>query len=806
MARLIKVGEYANHSEKWAAEFLRSKLSDDYLILTNVDVYSDSGFRLECDQIIIGVHAVYVVEVKGYTGGIRAGKNLWTFDSGHSPMGSPVTATRTKAIQLRSRMSRRITSRHLHAPWTQHAIFVTGDRGKNVRLEVDNREDCIGGPDTILEILTDPGRLVCQTYHGPLSSDQIDLAEREIEQLEQLRRLPIRYGSFTDIEPLGQDHPFTLSRGVLRVGGLERRFLLRVLEKSVGSNREEYEAWLNQLVEEASVYHELSYVPGVPYVAPLDEDDERVVFAISWPKGKSIAKLGDDEATREHRVELLRAVANTLRGVHERGMVHGRLDPEWIFATEGGEIQVLNFAASIGNEAPFSPPEGPGGQLEPAGDVWSLARIFGSWFGSLGDDGELRLADGFGDEYEPVAEWLTAALSQNPEARPDMRELTDLLRRIQLGMRGVANVPELPFEREEGALLHEAYRLEDSLGSGPAGEVWRASHARGNYPLALYFVDQEGISEDWVRSRFEEIAALHHPMMVRALDMRRIPGRDGLYLAADWLDGDPLDALLEEGEVISQQQTLSWLRDLLIVLEYVHGEKVLHRNITPDAVVIVQGRPRLVEFSLRPEKDGAAGLVEYADPMVSELGWRRESDLYALAATFLPVLAGITPRTGTGRTVDPERIRASLPGSLPEAVREGFINALSPELQLDGGDYLSLFGLEEFDQQPERFPEEFFDEVGIRNLEQKHVAWYLLREFHGRPETRARNRDRVATAALKLLGHLRSSKDEKDKAKRAINGLIRLELVETSRRNGPVRPTGTLLDSWESFLSSKSNS
>lgn len=801
MARLIKVGEYANHSEKWAADFLKSKLSDDYLILTNVDVYNDSGFRLECDQIIIGVHAVYVVEVKGFTGGIQAGKNLWTFDTGHNPMSSPVTATRTKAIQLRSRMKRRITSSQLHAPWTQHAIFVTGDRGHNVRLAVGNPDDCIAGPDGIVDIITNPDRLVCEVYHGPLTRDQIDLAEREIEQLEQMRRLPIRYGSFTDIEPLGHDHPFTLSRGVLRVGGLERRFLLRVLEKSVGSNREEYEAWLNQLVEEAGVYHELSSVPGVPYVAPLDEDDERVVFAISWPRGKPIEERSDDELSEERRVALLRAVANTLRGVQERGMVHGRLDPEWIFATESGEIQVMNFTASTGGEARFSPPEGSSGQLEPAGDVWSLAQIFGPWFGLSADDGKFRLADEFGDQYEPLAEWFAAAASRNPADRPQIRALTDLLRRIELGMRAPDSAPEVPFDRVEGALLHGSYRLEESLGAGPAGDVWRASHARGNYPLALHFVDVEGISEEWVRSRFEEIAALHHPMMVRALDMRRVPGQDSLYLAADWLDGSPLDRLLEEGEEIAQDQAISWLRDLLIALEYIHSEGVLHRNITPDAVVISQGRPRLVEFSLKPEKDNASGLVEYADPMVSEHGWRRESDLYALAATFLPVLAGITPRTGRGLAVDLERVRSELQESLPDAVRDGVLTVLSADFELAHENYLGLFGLESIKWQPEQLPKEFLEQQGIKNLEQQYIAWYLLREFHGKSGVRARNRMRVAEGVRKLMGHLKSTQAEKEKVRRNINPLIKQGLLESKKRGGPVRPAESFLASWKQYCS-----
>ena len=113
-----------------------------------------------------------------------------------------------------------------------------------------------------------------------------------------------------------------------------------------------------------------------------------------------------------------------------------------------------------------------------------------------------------------------------------------------------------PFRREPGPLLHGTFRLEDSLGSGPAGEVWRARHDRGNYPLVLHFPERG--DEEFLRARFEEIAGLHHPMVVRAYDMRRVPGEDAMYMAADWQDGEPLDQMLENAERPDQATILGW--------------------------------------------------------------------------------------------------------------------------------------------------------------------------------------------------------------------------------------------------------
>lgn len=639
-------------------------------------------------------------------------------------------------------------------------------------------------------------------FRNPLSSDQKALAQGVITNLRLLRQRPTKVGSFENIRELGTAGRIKVCTGSLKIGELERKFLLRIAEAYSYDHPDLWRADYQSLTDEARLYHELESVPGIPYAAPLIEEDESVTFAIAYPAGKPLSALADENLDADFQRDVLESVAETLKSIHQRGMAHGGLKPDWIYVTDGGTVEILNLSAESSVESQWSAPEASeAGIPDEAGDVYSLARIFAPWFGRISEDGEFEPDEGLGASHTPIFEWMETALDRDPAARPAAAELVRALRRLQLGVVPATGVSEEPFEREPDAVLHGSYGLEESLGAGPAGEVWRASHVRGNYPLALYFVDLEGVSEEWLRSRFEQIASLHHPMMVRALDMRRVPGRDSLYMAADWLDGQSLDGLLEVEEEINLASALSWLRDLLVVLEYVHAEGVLHQNITPDAVVIVQNRTRLVEFSLVPESARAAGLVEYADPMVSQFGWRRESDLYALAATFLPILAGITPRTGQGRAIDPKRLEAELHESLPDAVRSGILTVLSPDFELEDNNYLGIFGLESVERQPEQLPKEFLEQHGIQNLEQQYIAWYLLREFHCKSGVRARNRMRVAESVRKLMGHLKSTQDEKEKVRRNINPLIRQGLLECKKRGGPVRPTEEFLTAWKDFSS-----
>ena len=68
MARHVSVGKPANEAEKWAFNFLKENLPDHYILITNVDVYSDTNQPFEVDAIVIADWGVYLVDVKGYKG------------------------------------------------------------------------------------------------------------------------------------------------------------------------------------------------------------------------------------------------------------------------------------------------------------------------------------------------------------------------------------------------------------------------------------------------------------------------------------------------------------------------------------------------------------------------------------------------------------------------------------------------------------------------------------------------------------------------------------------------------------------
>lgn len=148
---------------------------------------------------------------------------------------------------------------------------------------------------------------------------------------------------------------------------------------------------------------------------------------------------------------------------------------------------------------------------------------------------------------------------------------------------------------------------------------------------------------------------------------------DRLFLAQDYIQGDNYRTLLQRrrdrGETLSEVEVLHLLNHLLPVLSYLHDRDIVHRDISPDNLVLspakgasenqqtlddyTAGLPVLLDFgSVKAATSGLAlvssmtrvGKVGYAPPEQLQTGnVKPHSDLYALAVTGIVLLTGREP-------------------------------------------------------------------------------------------------------------------------------------------------------------------
>jgi serine/threonine protein kinase len=196
----------------------------------------------------------------------------------------------------------------------------------------------------------------------------------------------------------------------------------------------------------------------------------------------------------------------------------------------------------------------------------------------------------------------------------------------------------------------EGYQLLRRLGSGGLGEVWHA-HAPGNLDVAIKITPQPHDHDEAQRllTALENIKRLRHPGLLQTHAFWTKDDR--LYvvmeLAACAL-GDRLRQCRAAGlSGIPDQELFHYISDAAEALDYLHEQQVIHRDIRPENLLILQGHAKVADFGLvrRMQSQHLASATSSGTPayMAPEV-WRGKisvhSDQYSLAATYAEMRLG----------------------------------------------------------------------------------------------------------------------------------------------------------------------
>jgi serine/threonine protein kinase len=155
------------------------------------------------------------------------------------------------------------------------------------------------------------------------------------------------------------------------------------------------------------------------------------------------------------------------------------------------------------------------------------------------------------------------------------------------------------------------YRIEDVLGSGNMGIVYRARHHGTDQAVALKTVRAP---REWnlqsIRREIRSLARLRHPGIVRILDEGVW---DGLpWCAMELLDGTSLRVVCG-AHAMSALDAMTVIRRLCVPLGFLHGEGVVHGDLKPDNVLLrPDGMPVLVDFGLASSFPGSVSREDLA--------------------------------------------------------------------------------------------------------------------------------------------------------------------------------------------------
>ncbi|HYG78020.1 MAG TPA: protein kinase [Planctomycetota bacterium] len=233
------------------------------------------------------------------------------------------------------------------------------------------------------------------------------------------------------------------------------------------------------------------------------------------------------------------------------------------------------------------------------------------------------------------------------------------------------------------------YELLSKLGEGGMGSVFKARQVLMDRVIALKILSPKMAKNKEFRDRFlreaRAVAKLNHPHIVAGIDVGSADGY--CYFAMEFVDGESLGQYMHRrGGKLPEDEVLQYARQIALALGHAHQNKLLHRDVKPDNVLLekTSKAAKLADLGLARSAESAAedaaltqagqavGTPFYISP--EQARGRSDltpaTDLYSLGATLFHMLTGQVPFDGptaavimTRHLTDPvPSLRAIVPG------------------------------------------------------------------------------------------------------------------------------------------------
>ncbi|MGB7250621.1 MAG: serine/threonine-protein kinase, partial [Phormidesmis sp.] len=184
-----------------------------------------------------------------------------------------------------------------------------------------------------------------------------------------------------------------------------------------------------------------------------------------------------------------------------------------------------------------------------------------------------------------------------------------------------------------GTLIDNRYLIQKLLGQGGLGRTYLAFDTRRfNEACVLKEFAPSGSGKHSIqksRSLFKrEAEILYHIQHPQIPDfLACFEEADRLFLVQEYVNGktysDLLKARRKQHSVFSEQEVIDWLNNLLTVLDYVHQCSIIHRDISPDNIMLPADShlPVLIDFGVGKQIVEAAQLTNSGDDDTEEISY-----------------------------------------------------------------------------------------------------------------------------------------------------------------------------------------
>jgi serine/threonine-protein kinase len=219
-----------------------------------------------------------------------------------------------------------------------------------------------------------------------------------------------------------------------------------------------------------------------------------------------------------------------------------------------------------------------------------------------------------------------------------------------------------------GQVVADRYHVIKKLGEGGMGQVYLAEHVKMGRRSAIKVMNPSMVHDPDAVARFNREAAnasrITHPNVCAIYDFGETP--DGLiYLAMEFIEGEPLTDVLERESVLPVRRAVGIFLQVAEALQAAHDLGIVHRDLKPDNIMLSRRKVgddvvKVVDFGIAKAVGGdesgqkvtktglVVGTPEFMSPeQLSGDTLDGRSDLYSLALVFYRMLTGKLPFEAT---------------------------------------------------------------------------------------------------------------------------------------------------------------